>query len=110
MSTLKIKQGEAKPVTLTITDENGAVVDLSGATLFLGVKKDKGDSAYAFSKEDADFDKTQAASGILVVDLSAEDTDQPESTYIGELKCTWDGPVIIKSEDFFLQIKRTATA
>jgi len=34
----------------------------------------------------------------------------PEATYIGELKCAWAGPVIKKSEDFFLQIKRVVTA
>jgi ribosomal protein S11 len=109
MEKLVIKQGEAKTVTFTVTDADGGAVDLSAATMFLGVKKDKSETAYTFSHEDADFDKSQAASGIVAVELSAADTNQPEATYIGELRCVWDGPVIKKSEDFFLQVKRAVT-
>jgi hypothetical protein len=104
-----IKQGEAKTVTFTVKDGLGTGVDLSGAALLLGVKKDKSEAEYTFSKTDPEFDKSQAANGIVSVNLSATDTDQPEATYIGELKCSWTGPVIKKSEDFFLQIKRAVT-
>ena len=52
----------------------------------------------------------QAALGIVSVNLTTTDTDQPEATYIGELKCVWAGPVIKKSDDFFLQIKGAVTA
>jgi hypothetical protein len=107
---LTIKQGEAKTITFTVTDAAGAAVDLSAATLLLGIKKDKADAVYTISKEDAAFDKSQAASGIVAVNRSAADTGQPEATYIGELKCAWDGPVIKKSEDFFIQVKRAVTA
>ena len=106
---LVIKQGEAKTVTFTVKDSQGIGVDLSGATLLLGVKKDRSEGDYTFAKADQEFDKSQAANGIVSVNLSAEDTDQPEATYIGELKCAWAGPVIKKSEDFFLQVKRAVT-
>jgi ribosomal protein S11 len=105
-----IKQGEAKTITFTVKDASGAVINLSAATLLFGIKKDKADSAYAFSKLDADFNKAQAALGIVSVNLSVTDTNQAESTYVGELKCAWAGPVVKKSEDFFLQIKRAVTA
>jgi hypothetical protein len=107
---LVIKQGEAKTITFTVKDALGTGVDLSGATLLLGVKKDKSDSDYIFSKADQDFDKSQAANGIVAVNLAAADTNQPEATYIGELRCAWSGPVIKKSEDFFFQIKKAVTA
>jgi hypothetical protein len=107
---LTIKSGEAKTITFTVKDALGTGVDLSGAALLLGVKKDKSDASYTFSKLDAAFNKVQAANGIVSVNLSATDTNQPEATYIGELKCAWTGPVIKKSEDFFLQIKRAVTA
>jgi hypothetical protein len=107
---LVIKQGEAKMISFTVRDAQGAGVDLSGAALLLGVKKDKSDSDYLFSKADQDFDKSQAVNGMVTVNLAAADTNQPEATYIGELRCAWDGPVIKKSEDFFLQIKRAVTA
>jgi hypothetical protein len=105
-----LKQGEAKTLAITVKNNYGAAVDLSAATLFLGVKKDKSEADYTFSKADQEFDKSQAANGIVSVNLSTADTDQPEATYIGELKCAWAGSVIDKSEDFFLQIKRAVTA
>jgi hypothetical protein len=110
MEKMVIKQGEAKTVTFTVKDSLGAGVDLSGATLLLGVKKDKSEEEYTFSKDDQEFDKSQAANGIVSVNLSDEDTNQPEATYIGELRFAWTGPVIKKSEDFFLQVKRAVTA
>jgi hypothetical protein len=107
---LTLKQGEAKTITFTVKDALGAAVNLSAATLLFGVKKDKADSAYTFSKLDAAFGKTQAALGIVTVDLTAADTNQPEATYVGELKCAWAGPVVKKSADLSIQIKRAVTA
>ncbi|MGB8993631.1 MAG: hypothetical protein WCD80_16355 [Desulfobaccales bacterium] len=105
-----IKQGEAKTITFTVKDAQGMGVDLTGATLLLGVKKDKSEADYTLAKADTEFDKSGAASGIVSVNLSATDTAQPEATYIGELRCAWAGPVIKKSEDFYLQIKGAVTA
>ncbi len=107
---LVVKQGEAKTITFTVKNPLGTGVDLAGAALLLGVKKDKSEADYTFAKADEEFDKSQAANGLVSVNLSAADTDRPEATYIGELKCTWAGPVIKKSEDFFLQIKRAVTS
>ena len=102
----EIKQGEAKALTITVVDGNAVVVNLSAATLFLGVKRKKSDAAYKFSKEDADFDKAQAAVGIVAVNLTETDTDQSPGNYVGEIMCTWTGPpeVIEKSADFYLHI------
>jgi hypothetical protein len=108
---LMLKQAEAKTIRFTVKGAAGVVVDLSAATLLFGVKKDKSDTAYTFSKLDAAFGKTQAALGIVTVELSATDTNQPPGTYIGELKCSWmGGAVIDKSADFYLQIKQAVTA
>jgi hypothetical protein len=107
---ITLKSGEAKTITFTVNDAQGAGLDLSGADLLLGVKKDKSDTDYTFSKADQEFDKSQAASGIVSVNLTATDTNQPESIYIGELRCAWVGPVIKKSDDFFLQVKKAVTA
>jgi hypothetical protein len=107
MEKIVLKQGEAKTIAITVTDAAGAAVDLSGATLTLGVKKTKADASFAIEKDDTDFDKAQAASGIISVNLEETDTDLAEGTYVGELKCEWTGPpeVIDKSADFFIQIK-----
>jgi hypothetical protein len=104
---LTIKQGEAKTITFTVKDADGVAVDLSSAELALGVKRNKTDASFAIQKDDADFETTQAASGIVSVDLSETDTNLEEATYVGELKCSWTGPpvVIDKSADFYIQIK-----
>ena len=60
-----VKQGEAKTITFTVKDALGTGVDLSGAALLLGVKKDKSEADYTFAKADQEFDKSQAASGIV---------------------------------------------
>ena len=44
MEKMVIKQGEAKTVTFTVKDALGTGVDLSGAVLLLGVKKDKSEA------------------------------------------------------------------
>jgi hypothetical protein len=112
MSKITIKSGEAKTVIITVKDADGNLVDLSAATLLLGSKKDKADAAYAFSKDDAAFDKSQAAQGIVSVDLTTTDTNHDEGTYIGELKCSWTGPpaVVDKSADFYFQIVKAVTS
>jgi hypothetical protein len=111
MVKLILKQGEAKTIRMTVKDGSGVPVDLSGATLLLGVKKGKSEAAYALSKGDADFDKSRASEGIVSVHLTAEDTDLEEATYIGELRCAWPGPpeVVDKSADFFIQIRQAVT-
>jgi hypothetical protein len=87
-------------------------VDLSGTTLFLGVKKRKGDAVYAFSKEDSAFDKAQAAQGIVSVFLADADTNQVPGPYAGELKVTFPGAppaTVEKSGDLALSIEQAVT-
>jgi hypothetical protein len=104
--TLTMKQGEAKTITFTVKDADGVAVNLSAATLTLGFKAAKSDVAYLIEKDDGDFTKTQAASGIVSVNLTEADTDLAPGTYIGELMCSWTGGAVInKSMDIKLKIK-----
>lgn len=112
MLSCTIKQGEAKKLTLTVTDETGAAVDLTGCTLFLAVKRQKGDVDYAFTKDHGDFDLSQGVQGIASVFLADSDTQQSPGPYIGELKVTFPGapPLTIeKSMDLALTIERAVT-
>lgn len=103
---LTLKQGEAKTLLITVLDADGVAVNLSAATLTMGFKVTKADVAYVIEKDDADFDKTLAASGIVSVDFTETDTDQAVATYIGELKASWTGGAVInKSADIKLKIK-----
>jgi len=106
-----IKQGEAKNITITVKDSAGTVVDLSAATLTLGVKANRTDTVYSISKADSSFTKTSAASGIVVVKLTATDTNLSEGDYIADLKCSWTGGVTVnKTLDFIIQIKTAITS
>ncbi len=111
--TITLKQGEAKKLDLTVTDENDAAVDLSGTTLFLGVKKKKSDADYVIFKNHSAFDLSQAAQGIVSVFLGDTDTNQTPGPYVGELKVTFPGAppaTVEKSGDLTLSIERAVTA
>ena len=109
---ITFKQGEAKLLTLTVTDESGAAVNLSGCTLFLGVKRPKGED-YAFSKDHSDFNLSQAGLGTVSIFLGTTDTNQTPGPYVGELKVIFPGAApntVEKSGDLTLTIERAVTA
>ena len=113
MANVTLKQGEAKTLTLTVTDKDGAAVDLTGCTLFLALKRHKGDGDYTFSKNHSDFDASQAAQGIVSVFLTATDTNQVPGPYVGELKVTFPGAppaTVEKSGDLTVIIEGAVTA
>ena len=104
-TSITLKQGEAKTLRFVIT-ENGAAVDLSVGTtsFFFGMKKKKSDTSYIVSKDDASFTTTDAAIGVISVILTATDTNQTPTTYIGELKIKFSDDSIDKSEDLTIKI------
>jgi hypothetical protein len=106
---ITLKQGEARTLTFTIT-QAGAPVVLTGAAFLLGVKKTKADAECLFSKEDAAFDKSQAAQGVVAVPLLATDTNQEPGSYYLELKTTLADESIDKSDDIALVIQKAVTA
>ena len=73
--TLEIQQGEGKWIRFTVT-RNGAPLDLSGATLFFGMKEALSDPEYVYKIENADpgWDKTGATLGIVRANLPATKT------------------------------------
>jgi hypothetical protein len=101
-----LKQGEAKTITLTVT-ENEEAVDLSTATLTFGIRN-KHAAIVLVTIADADFNKTQAAAGIVSIFLTGTHTNQVEGEYVGELKAVFPGSpqVIEKSADLAFSIKR----
>lgn len=101
-----MKQGEAKQLTMSIVTTNATPVDLSGTTLFLGVKRRKKDTEYAFSHTHSSFNVTLATLGIVSVFLTTANTIQYQGNLVGELKIRYStSPVQIeKSADFTLTI------
>lgn len=95
---ISVKQGEARPVILKAR-KNGKDLNGEGATVTLAVKRYKEDDECIFSKSDADFDKSLAASGLFSFNLTSEDTNQEPDTYVGELKLVFGDGKTIKSDD-----------
>lgn len=110
MSTVTLKAGEAKTIRFTVTDSDGAAVDLSSTTLSFTVKKRKSSDVSAdIAKVNGNFDKTQAASGIVDVDISSGDSNLPAASYVGELKITFSAACIDKSADITFVIQAAVT-
>jgi hypothetical protein len=105
MSTITIKQGEAKTIKFTVTS-GGTAVDLTDATLTFAARHRKTDDAYIIEKEDTDFNKTLEADGIVTAPLSATDTDQEAGKYYAELRTAFAGGGTDKSDDIIMRIEK----
>jgi hypothetical protein len=108
MDTIRVKTGEGKTIRFTIT-EDGAAKDCSGATFKLGVKSSYEDSDYVLEKDDASFTKTQIASGIVTVNVTATETAALEvGQYDGELKIIFTADTDVdKSAIFNFNVERS---
>ncbi len=95
---ISIKQGEAKTLTFTIT-EDGASLDLSKATLSFAVKEQKTDTEYIIEKTLGNFDISGASSGKVSITLSSSDTAVAPESYVAELRVEIDPSNIYKSDD-----------
>jgi len=108
MTTIEFKTKEKKDITFTIKDSNETVIDVSSATFTFEAKKKKSDTTKVIEKADGDFDKTNAASGIVKITLDATDTNLT-GDYIGEVKIVLATGDIDKSQDFNLIFKEAVT-
>lgn len=109
MSTITLKQKEAKTLKFAITDVDG-VVDLSTATLSFMVKRvlSDGDVDALITKEDGDFLRTSPyddSLGSVGLPISANDLDQTAGTYTGELKTVFSGSSVDKSSNMTFKIE-----
>ena len=93
---INLKQGEAKNITFNIKDEAGNEVDCSSTTCSFVVKTKLGGTAL-ITKADGVFDKTDAASGVLVVNITSTDSDIDSLVYVSQLTITFSATDIIKS-------------
>jgi len=104
--TKTLKQGEGKNFKFTVTDSDGAVVDITTSTLTFTVKRKKSDSTALIEKLDAVFDKTDAVNGIAKVNLDEDDTNLSPRQYIAELKVYFSASSVEKSQDIIIIIEQ----
>ena len=103
-----MKIGEGKWLTFTIT-RNGEILDLSSATLKLGVKESYDDTSYLIEKDTADFDVSQAALGIVAANITATDSAALSAgNYLLELRTIITADTDVdKSDTYILRIERS---
>ena len=106
---ITMKQGEIKTIAFLVK-RNSVVLDLTAIDPLpefkFCVKKKRSDTEYLIEKEDEDFDKADAASGIIKIII--DDTDMADmviGSYISELKSTLATDDVDKSEiiDFVVE-------
>ena len=99
---LELKQGEEKTITFTYADS----LDLSGSTLSFVAKADIDDSADVIAKADGDFDKTDEATGVVLVDFDSDDTAIAQ-TLIGEVTATFSASNLDRTLGVTIRIKES---
>jgi|WetSurMetagenome_2_1015567.scaffolds.fasta_scaffold01970_5 hypothetical protein len=108
---INIKQGARQRIYITLDDLDLDVDNFSDVEFFLGVKAERRDLNYLFSKADTDFDKTSAGTGIVSVLLTEEDTRE-NGMLFGELKLLFNDSdqTLYKSSDIFINVQKATTA
>jgi hypothetical protein len=104
MLEVTIYRGEVKPITIVVTNEVGRRVDLSGATLFLALKRHGDDSTSTILKHHAEFSMGGAVSGSISFTLSRPDSAKLPGKMVGQIRAIISGKSIITNQ-FILNLK-----
>jgi len=88
MTSLNVIQKEAKILKFTIKDDNGDIINLTGAT-FAFYLKSNFNANPTVTKSDSYFNKSNAVNGIIKLPLSSSDLNL-SGTYYGLLKTILD--------------------
>jgi hypothetical protein len=99
---LELQKGEEKIITITYADS----LDVSGATMSFVAKWDLDDTTYAIEKEHADFDMTNAATGIVTFELDNTDT-ATAGTLSGECTATFSATSLDRTEYITIWIRES---
>ena len=99
----RLIKGEQKILKFTLTDKDTKLpINLTGCTLgFKAVIEGQGNKE--ITKADTDFDKTQAALGIIKFTLTSDDLDTV-GKFDCQLKITFSNGEIEKSEQFNIYV------
>lgn len=102
-----LKRKEAKTLTFTYSDDVTAQ-SITDSTLTFVLKRNINDIEALITKNDDDFDKSQASSKIVTCELSADDTDIV-GNFVAELKTVFSSTNIDKSETIYITINESIT-
>ena len=107
---MRFKQDEEKTIKFTLTDSSGDRVILTGSSLAFDVARDKPHNKVVIQKAHADFDITSAATGEVLVTLTATNTNKTVGKYTGELRVVLASGAIHKSTDIDIEIEAAITS
>lgn len=104
---IEVKKGEEKAVSVQYADtDDGSPPDLSSATMSFVAKADRDDTTAAFSKEHADFDMTNAATGLVLFTLDNADT-ATAGTFAGEVTATFSATSLDRTKTLTIWIEES---
>jgi hypothetical protein len=104
MLEVTVYRGEVKPITIVVVNEVGRLVDLSGATLFLALKRHGDDSTSTILKHHAEFSMGAAVSGSISFTLSRADSAKLPGKMVGQIRAIISGKTIF-SNPFILNLE-----
>lgn len=91
---IQIHQGDDQTARFTVTDEDGAAVDVTGGTFKFTVKASlDGANTFQLTSAGGDIDTSQEASGIIDVVLEPADTATLSGLYFYDLEMTLSSKV-----------------
>lgn len=103
---VSMKQGAAKTLTFTYTDNIGSVINVSACTFTLAVRKR---TEKIFEITNTGFDKSAGASGKVSCIITALLSNITPMSYVMEIKCQFDVNNVDKSEDIEFEILKSTT-
>lgn len=90
---INIYKGDSTELEVTVTDSSGAAFDLSNYTCTLSVKKELSDAENKFNVEDGSIDKTDAATGVIRIPISKDNTNITPGMYYYDVEIKYLGNV-----------------
>ena len=102
-----LRQGYAGNITITIKDADGAVVDLSGATIYFVLKNRKSDTTALLTKDsNGDITVTSATGGIIDVAFTQAETLALTKNATAEVIIKYSTTNVTKTKDIFVFIDK----
>lgn len=105
---LTFRRGEALLITFTFTDADDQPVSMAGVEFRFTVRPKVGSSVLTLEKLDAVFNKAQAASGIVTVQMDSDDTDRV-GRYVADLKAYVNANDVYKSPVLEIDFEEAVT-
>jgi type IV secretory pathway component VirB8 len=108
MADIDLKQGEAKTIEVTVRDEDGAVINLTGATFTFAFKERNTPGAVTQTIPNADISNPNPTTGVITFVMTTTHT-ATVGDYVAELRIQFSATNIDKSIDLSMRINVALT-